>query len=55
MRAAGRVQRLSGGWVLDVSAVDADMQTLTMHGVVRFLQAADAMRAIARDAAHTGN
>ena len=51
MRAAGRVQRLPGGWVYDISTVDADMQALTMDGVVRFLQAADTMRAIIRDAA----
>ena len=51
MRAAGRVQRLPGGWVLDVSSVDADMQALTMDGVFRFLQAADTLRAIIRDAA----
>jgi hypothetical protein len=55
MRAEGRVQRVSGGWVYDVSAVDADMRALTMDGVVRFLQAADTMRAIARDAAHRRN
>lgn len=55
MRVAGRVQRLSRGWVFNVSAVDADMQALTMDGVVRFLQAADAMRAIARDAARPEN
>jgi hypothetical protein len=51
MRAAGRVQRLPGGWVFDVSSVDADMRALTMDGVVRFLQAADTMRAVARGAA----
>jgi len=51
MRAAGRVQRLPDGWVFDASSVDADMQALTMDGVVRFLQAADTMRAVIRDAA----
>jgi hypothetical protein len=49
MRAAGRVQRLPGGWVYDVTSVDTDMQALTMDGVVRFLGTADAMRAIVQE------
>jgi hypothetical protein len=50
MRSAGRVQRLPNGWVCDVSSVDADMQSLTMDGVRRFLQTADIMRSVLRDA-----
>ena len=51
MRTAGRVQRLHGGWVYDTAAVDPDMQALTMDGVVRFLNAADSMRAVLREVA----
>jgi hypothetical protein len=51
LRSAGRVQRLPDGWVCDVSAVDADMQALTMDGVRRFLQTADQMKCILQDAA----
>ena len=51
MRSAGRVLRLRDGWVYDVSSVDADMQALTMEGVRRFLQTAEAMQSTLRDAA----
>jgi hypothetical protein len=51
MRSAGRVRRLPDGWVFNVSSVDADMQALTMDGIRRFLQTADVMRSILKDAA----
>jgi hypothetical protein len=50
MRAAGRVHRLPNGWVYVASSVDADMQALTMDGIRRFLQTADIMQSVLKDA-----
>jgi hypothetical protein len=50
MRAAGRVYRLPDGWVYNASSVDADMQSLTVDGVRRFLQTADIMKSVLKDA-----
>lgn len=55
MRSAGRVQRLPNGWVCDVASVDPDMRALTMDGVRRFLQTADIMRSVLRDARQGAN
>jgi hypothetical protein len=51
MRTAGRVHRLPSGWVYNASSVDADMQALTMDGVRRFLQTADIMQSVLKEAA----
>lgn len=50
MRAEGRVHRLPNGWVYNSSSVDADMQELTVDGVRRFLQTADIMQSVLKDA-----
>lgn len=50
LEAAGRVQRLAGGWVLRVDAIDAEMQEMTMQSARRFLEVADVMRAALADA-----
>jgi hypothetical protein len=44
------VQRLPNGWVYVASSVDADMQALTMDGIRRFLQTADIMQSVLKDA-----
>lgn len=51
MRSIGLVHRLPNGWVYDASAVDADMQALTVDAIRRFLQTSDIMRSILREAA----
>jgi hypothetical protein len=51
MRKQGRVRRLPDGWVYDASAVDADMKALTMGAMRRFLETADVMRSLLKDAA----
>lgn len=51
MRASGRVLRLPNGWVYNASTIDADMLALTMDSVRRFMQTADIMRSVAKDAA----
>jgi hypothetical protein len=53
MRSVGLVQRLSDGWVYDVSSIDADMKALTVDAIRRFLQTADTMRSILQEAAAT--
>jgi hypothetical protein len=50
LRKAGRVHRLPDGWVYDVASIDEDMQALAMDGVRRFLETADVMRAVLREA-----
>jgi hypothetical protein len=49
MRSVGLVQRLSDGWVYDVSSIDADMKALTVDAIRRFLQTADTMRSILQE------
>jgi hypothetical protein len=51
LAAAGRVQRVEGGWVLSVDNIDTAMQELTMQSARRFLEVADVMRAALTDAA----
>jgi hypothetical protein len=50
MRIEGRVHRMPNGWVYVASSVDADMQALTMDGIRRFLQTADIMQSVLKDA-----
>jgi hypothetical protein len=50
MRVAGRVHHLPNGWVYNASSVDAGMQALTVDGVRRFLETADLMQTILKDA-----
>ena len=51
LRSMGRVQRVEGGWVMVVTAVDAQMQALTIDGFMRFLRTAEAMKSILASAA----
>jgi hypothetical protein len=46
----GRVQRVEGGYVLNVASIDPQMHALTMDGVKRFLDAARLMQHALRDA-----
>jgi hypothetical protein len=48
--AQGRVQRVEGGYVLNVAAIDPQMHALTLDGVKRFLDAARLMQDALRDA-----
>jgi len=50
MRAAGRVHHLPNGWIYNASSVDAVMQSLTVDSVRRFLQTADIMQTVLKDA-----
>jgi hypothetical protein len=50
MRSVGLAQRLPDGWVYDQSSVDADMQALTVDAIRRFLQTADLMKSILKEA-----
>jgi hypothetical protein len=50
MRAAGRVHRLPNGWTYNAASVDPEMQALTLDGIRRFLQTADVMRSVLKDA-----
>lgn len=54
LKSAGRVLRVSKGWVFNAASIDADMQALTMDSVRRFLQTAEIMRSAAKDAAMMG-
>lgn len=53
MEAAGRVKRVVNGWVLDVAAVDPQMQALTMDGVRRLMKTAETITAVLDDTRQT--
>lgn len=50
MQKKGRVRRMRGGWVYEASSIEADMQSLALDSVRRFLRTADILRTAARDA-----
>lgn len=47
---AGRIRRVVDGYVVDIGAVDVEMQTLTVDGVKRFMEASEAVARALEDA-----
>jgi hypothetical protein len=50
LEARGRVLRVGEGYVIDVAGVEAEMQSLTVDGLRRFMVAAEQVGAALRDA-----